>query len=467
MRILTNPRILNEEYYGANNQLKRAEKALDSLKKKIDERDVLVNVFNTEEYEVLKEALCEVFGFSDILIGGGVTNITNAFTIPLYSSPEYLAKNFKDGSFMTKNDYGICFSKEADMVPFLYVDFGMLSNKGVGLTGGEMLAVILHEIGHNFFSTSTTTTLLVLSLQVRRLILLYANRNYIKDFEKVFLSSLIMPSLVANNKVHKIMADVVSKFNKMTDHLPFKDVVVGLYQSVSSANHEISILEYIIYGLKEISKYFKYIDNYSKMVWYNFVTFGWLDNLWIGYDNEKFADNFASTYGYGGELASGMAKMEKFGAAATSRLLKKVVDIDKTGLSSFVINIYSIPFGLVGHALTDCHPDTEQRILGQIKLLKTELKKTNLKPETKKKIEADLEKLAKVEKEYFFASEGDNPFQKMRKNTSRIKREYGGDLREIIRGESSKEDAKVWKQFETITNNVKTEPVELKPVNLK
>ena len=135
---------------------------------------------------------------------------------------------------------------------------------------------------------------------------------------------------------------------------------------------------------------------------------------------------------------------------------------DSSGITQFAINLATLPTQILSHALTDCHPETEQRILNQIKMLKTELKSKDLKPATKKKILADLNRLEKVERTYFYASEEDNPFQKMRKAASRGQSKYGGDVRELIRGEATAEEAKQWDQFETALLNSKVKPLKKK-----
>ena len=451
MRILTNPRILNEEYYGTNNELKKAEIALEKLKVKINKVGNKLDIKTTEEYAVLKSALCKVFGFSDILLQAGLSYDFGIYTIPLYSSPLY---GFRDDSkFITKNEYGICYKKEADVVIHLSVDCSVLREDTCNLTAKEFLAIILHEIGHNFFNMEKKTATVLLFMNIREmLVTIIASIGNPESYSKV------VGSIFGRLFISKTTYRALSKFeNWWLDSLKdwsMRGAFVSLKQAIQYAANETLGVLLVIVGLLLLPViYVLAIPGVAVMSLFNLVTFGWMDTLYVGYDNEKFSDNFATTYGYGPDLSSALIKLASYTAKGRSKTLKEYVEKDPSGTRQFVMNLYALPLAMMSHALLDCHPTTEQRILNQTKLLKTELRKQDLSAATKKKILADINKMEDIENHYFNAMPGDNPFQIWRKEGSKKKMTYGGDIREVIRGESDEIDAKEWKQFEIAAIN--------------
>ncbi|MGL5745094.1 MAG: hypothetical protein ACRCXX_08085, partial [Cetobacterium sp.] len=183
---------------------------------------------------------------------------------------------------------------------------------------------------------------------------------------------------------------------------------------------------------------------------FNVITFGWLDTVYLSYDNEKFSDNFATSYGYGPEIASAMVKFDRFQfGGGGSKTLNDLAKKDETGGISWALTLGSLPVMLTSHALLGCHPSTETRILDQIKMLRSELNKKDLKPETKKKIKADLDRLEKVEKDFFNSNPNEvNSFKKWRQDSAKASKSYGGDVREIVNPTKDYD----WKQISKALN---------------
>lgn len=458
MRILTNPRILNEEYYGTNNQLLIAEKAIAGLKEKINAKGTSVDVQATEEYAALKSALCKVFGFSDMLLNAGVNYDFGIYTIPMYRSPAFMFTNMGDSKFVSKNEYGICFTKEADVVVYVCVDLAVLDNKGCNMTPKELLAVLLHEIGHNFFSTDRKTTMILMFEYVRNVLITFAMNIEHPEVYPQIVGQALQP-LFLSKTTYKWMSKFENWWLNLTKDTSIRKFFVGLKQSISLVKSEFTGIINVVNCLMNLPlMYMVAIPRMVVVSIFNLLTFGWLDTMYIGYDNEKFSDNFATTYGYGPDLASGLIKLDDYISKGGTKTLKNFVESDKSGVNQFIVNLYALPFAVMSHALLDCHPNTEQRVLNQTKLLRTELKKQDLSPSTKKKILADINKLEKIEKDYFNVTDGDNAFQKWRKEGSKKRISYGGDVREVVRGEAQVDVAKEWKQFERAALNAKSNP---------
>lgn len=108
-----------------------------------------------------------------------------------------------------------------------------------------------------------------------------------------------------------------------------------------------------------------------------------------GYEDEKFADAFATSYGYGQELNSFLMKLRSYNYSVGA--LDKNIPI-----FSALKEIYMLPFTVVLSGL-DEHPIDAARASSTIKQLKKELENDkSLKPATKKKIEEDIKNIEKL-----------------------------------------------------------------------
>ena len=444
---------LDEVYYGKNALLVEAEGYLNIIKEKINDNTNIEIIMGMNEFKRFKKILCEVFGLSDILLIGSLMYNNLTFTMPLYYSPTFtFDSGTKKDLHVSTNKYGVCFKKEYDMVIMINVDFAALRKDGLNLTGGELLAIILHEVGHNFFATNERTSWLAF-INIYRLILselVKAATNL--DRVHILLQLFILSNLRTKER-YKTNATYLSDFiDKIKDNK-----LARLLSKIATESYRV-FLDYtsikLIYNFLITGPmwYLNIMTNYMITNTINLITFAWVDTVWIGYDNEKFSDNFATSYGYGAELMSAFNKLINFSDKYMHSInLKKFVEMDKTGMTQFTINLAMLPSYFLTTALIDNHPTVEQRLLNQTKMLRNELKRVDLEPETKKKIIDDLNRMDEIEKKYFYPStKGENPVMKLRKKLRKYSKAYNGDIREIIRGVSSEDKIDRWDQLEDL-----------------
>lgn len=430
IRMKTN---LNEYYFGGNDPLKEAEKALEGMKLTVQQKGITVDLALTKDYKILKEALCEVFGFQDMLLDLSLSgNVCEIFTMPAYLSATAIKNGLTGNKNVTTNKYGVCFTKESYTVP--YIRFNAMTMISAGISPKEALAIILHEVGHNFFGNDKKVTVFKIFMHFRTClvyiaqILMTKKVPPVQDLFMVFLAPFAISSTtigLVNNIIGFIKTAPVLRNISMLH--------TAIVQLLSIVRAELIAPIALIMGLV-----------YYPMMWtqqvatigilsiFNLLTFGWLDTIYLSYDNEKFSDNFATSYGYGPDLMTGLVKLEKYMANGNSMTLNNIAINSKSEILPWVTTIVNYPMMIMSLALVDCHPTAEARIIDQGKMLRAELKRKDLKPETKKRILKDLDEMDKVRKDYFDANNKDGSQTAWRKLSSRERAQYGGDIREKI-----------------------------------
>lgn len=251
---------VKEEYYGKSPALQEAYKALDVIVKRINSTPKLelgvLDIDSMPECKKLEQAFCKEFGFGKCLIHWDNATVPIAYTvvggylINQYPGMKHIGKPPKDKYYDSDHMYACC----------ICVIMCLIRNNQ--FTTGETMAFILHEIGHNFDNTYSTFTL--------------------KTINFMFFGNV------------------------------FSDVWQALYHS------------YYIKALADIQKAFPRLAelfNFYKSWMWHFMPILIFNPRWIpihpydylhiifGAEGEYFSDSFAAKYGFGPDLASGMAKI--------------------------------------------------------------------------------------------------------------------------------------------------------------
>ena len=141
--------ILNETYYGKSKRLIECENLFAKIKKSL-ETDIKINVNKSPEMKKLRENLQKEFGFEEIkLVVNPNYSAVNASTIKfLYNKKVDLKNDLK--MICSKN--GIRYANPKDKK--IYIEFfaGIITK----CTPEQIIATLLHEIGHNFYITEVT-----------------------------------------------------------------------------------------------------------------------------------------------------------------------------------------------------------------------------------------------------------------------------------------------------------------------
>lgn len=426
--------VVNEVYFGKTKDVLAIEQAIHDLRKPYVQKGINQN-FNINTYTPklnrdpnkgkLRDAICNAFGFTDCLINISSTTMPNFGTESSSYCIDLSSKKMKQALRSTSS--GFRYDKSAKIVFAVIMPTGILVDPD--FTDAEITAALLHEIGHNFspaisrgvYATSMFPAITWISLLVSEIstdIVLGTNN----EFTTVdAISDTIVAAIHQTNVGHKIRSDIDYMIGKISADInkqcpAITNIIGGI---VTIKNAIIAAIQAAVYAVMSVipvsylslprNVLLKMIGNISKPT---------------GYEDEKFADAFAASYGYGAELNIFLDKLNDY--------MYSVGALDQYApVFSAIKEVYTLPFTIVLSSL-DEHPINAARASSTIKQLKRELAEDkSLKPATRKKIEQDIKNIESIY-EYHQKKVGSLP------EGSDVKRVYqrtmfnlfdGGDIR--------------------------------------
>ena len=395
--------ILDEAYFGRPKELDELQKLIGEYRKKYKGKYAMIGAAANTDKLLLKinRGFEKYFGFGDFsLFIIDLANI-NAFTFAIDN--RYDAKQPKDQLVNAKT---YKFSKEADFACLVCVYAGLMFNPL--FTNEEIMAIILHEIGHNFYASLSTTNA-IFSTCNRAVNLAGAIldvHDTITSDEKETAEKVLDLAQTGVGEYFKLDLLVKKAIKKIKSTIGHKEANKTFYFSLYCFYLGLGFADFLSRYMKIMRKTAKIWEKGTR------TTIGILMKLWVdkkistlkdpihvlrmpnGFREERTADNFAAMYGYGPALDSGLSKMENGNLtdAQINEMSPAIIFIGNLADSLF------LPFKLIDMAL-DPHPLTIQRTTDQIRMLDEELKKSNLDPKMKKRIQKDVDKMKKgVEK---------------------------------------------------------------------
>lgn len=375
-----------EAYFGKNNLLKEAENIIkeiyDMVNYGLDNGNV-PKINNTPQAKKLEEIIKKQFGFKEVTIDWGikyepiVSPLTLVFTnaIPEINNVKSRLEFNKTGEVKAQNNQS------------LYVKMNMYLLNRADLSPSESMAILLHEIGHNIEISMVTQTLTLMSILssptsiVKRLgeetgtrVGAYLLTNVAKYFAKE------KEGAASYNIFEKAYIDLVYKVLDMAQfngNSKIADMIVSIYNKL---------------GQRDIKQLIpKLITDIKSFMTKPGIAGIALKNL-SAYSTEKYADSFATAFGYGPELMRGLEKINIFTQAHPdeSELVAAAYPIYEVFLlaTSFTTNMLS------------SHPDTQTRLRSQIDKLKRELNNPDLSPKLRKMIEEDIKNAEAIYEQY-------------------------------------------------------------------
>lgn len=267
-------------------------------------------------------------------------------------------------------------------------------------TGGEVLSIILHEIGHNFYVASGVG---------RGIAMLAMFQNSIVKLILVAMSKLmdILSMVIDKTELGKVINSIGAAIRDMLAmgknfKTPFDPFLV--YMSITK------IIQ-VTAGYKQIAaKYKAAIDSVIKVLasiingtfkaaqlanpLQFFAQFLMMDVR----GEERFCDDFAAIHGYGPELSKALTKMQFMYSQGSFEASKK--DIAE---SMYAINLAMISDRIMDIAMVfDPHPATEARAVHMIETLKQFEKAAKSKSE-KEHIRKQIDGIAKYSAKAYFS----------------------------------------------------------------
>ncbi|BDH16474.1 MAG: hypothetical protein [Bacteriophage sp.] len=321
-----------------------------------------------------------------IMLDPSMLLVPNAFTI-VNDPVSILRKVFKnEDDVFIKTDNKIAFNEDYKPIGYIAVTLPLMS--GVQVTGAEILAIILHEIGHNmYYGSIISRAMKVINIYMGFMSTLILLVNHIvatttlsiliqNELGKLILKYLALFSFFIGDVVSVITGNPSSRVESIFGK-EFSDQVRLAGNANKLANLAVTLfLIFGQYGANVIKFLFSKLFSVQ-----NLLTYISMDGL----GEETFCDQFAAAHGYGPELSSGLSKLS--GVIEEEKIFVRgdgKVDSKKEATQGSVMAYFNAKVNLIFNLMTfDPHPDTISRPYLIVDFYKDQLKKAKSKEERK------------------------------------------------------------------------------------
>ena len=346
---------VNETYFGKSKELEIIEKSFD---KAIQSKDKI----DASSLGIVAKQLQKKFGFDNVSIGIDKTPGLNAYT--------YIdIADIKKMKIKTSEGYKALPGNTCSIL----VVFSPAMLSGV-LSGKELTAITLHEIGHQFASKRILN-----SSSLRYM------ASYIRGLSE--LDKIIRIASQETNSIADMFMMIRRVISKLTE-----DAVFAIKYVINTLILLKDILKtptlkdtYNLIGdSTKSNRIMNYIKNFDKVK----------KPIKVHDLEEEMADSFATIYGYGPELASALTKIE---ASDVDE------EFDPYDNSFYNLYIYIPIYTLLSYICTSDSGiaiQTSRRVYAQLLTLRKEMNDINTDAKTKKRILADIDELEKVYGKY-------------------------------------------------------------------
>lgn len=390
-----NYKLLNEQYYGKNPILLKIEKEFDEIIKIIkNKKDTgnfiidgvkdLLSFLSTEELnqvtqhaKKIEQLSIEMFNFKSLkiyIVNYGMFNATS------------LCKEIITANFFLEKEVGPnglrYIEKKRNCI--IGISLELLGHEK--MTGSIATAIYLHEIGHTFYYEKSLLFL------ISRLELADAAIDLFKTILKHdgLISAIYAGGIfgtvasnlgkgVLNNTVDK----VENKYIKSAIH-QMTNIALSLYLQIKIFKDRAYVASNYLDLMKKSFSIDRFIGFFK-----NPMTI--ITNL-VGSQDELFADNFATSYGYGPEIA---AMSSIFLESSATPLLDI---LNKNFVTSYVLDVIEKSLKIMPNPFVS-RVSEPTRIIDQINYLEANLSNTSYSSEQRKAITTELNQVKKLYKD--------------------------------------------------------------------
>ena len=385
---------INEAYVGKKG-VEELFRIFSEFRTKYRDRPFTTEMNRSEDLIRFNRTTEKIFGFNKFAMYVSTTmGVTNAFTIPFSTSWDRDMSKNENPVISSKN--GFKFKEGTDLTGVVFITYELFRHKD--FTDGEVFAIVLHEIGHNF------------TFALHNQIAIYTHvRKHITSFKIILYTALstvvplltiptIQYALATSSVVKESWVRLDERFRKQGS-LPFR----ALQWTLKSLGTYSNLLYNFYQGLNFLFNILNpigqaiagFMFNLQKSI--NSIIMNILEHVLTpnyDYKNEQISDNFATFYGYGAELSSGLKKLDYGNKGLTILDFTQEVPI-LSAINDLVSLVQTLPIHMI-----DEHPMVPARIKAQLDFIENELEKNKLDPlvlaqlkRDKKEIEIVLEEL--------------------------------------------------------------------------
>ena len=347
-------------YQGKSKNLMEAEKYLGIIIKKLKSFEYGSREFykynpnNSKEIEKVKECFCKEFGFGEFDLNLDPRPVINGYTVSSFGLITLINSSMPMLPLRKGEKY---YDKSHNYYCYINIFTALIIE--LDLTPGETMAIILHEIGHNF-DLSIPTVIARKAAVI--LTLLTAPQQLL--FLDILSYIYAMQDKLITTAAHYV-PDVMKIYSKFS----------MLFDDISSIFADLRIVGDVIKAIMQGG-----VANFAM-------------SSAIGGAGEVFADSFAVSYGYGKETVSAMDKISNiYYNEKRFKYREKLMHVK--GLNT-LIDAENVMVH-IAIAIVDPHPQSETRMIFAIKRLEELSKDNSLTPMQRKIIKNDLEAAKKI-----------------------------------------------------------------------
>ena len=347
-----------EAYYGKPKEFIAIESELNKLIKIIQSNDMDTKIAKSDSVITIERLFKKYFKLKD-------------FYLCIYTGTGLIPYDIHKNAFTFPKAFNIfrpkVSSKRVDSTDMtIGVNIDRVLIQFSGLDAEETLAILLHEIGHGMEAS---------------LFRLIANLN---------------PTSLVGALIGELLSDKYAKIrqdfeDKVIDSNPIvKTILVSMSAYMDGVSAAMNL-----WGMN-VKAVIKFLKNTVKRITdTKFGIASFIASSVSGYASEKYADSFATAYGYGPALSRALQKLNmNKGSASIEQVIYDIPVVnwwyDLNKLSVRVIA-----------GLIDVHPSEPSRVMAQLNKLKRDAKDPQLDPRVKKELEKDINDIETFINKYY------------------------------------------------------------------
>lgn len=379
------PPIINEAYFGRKPVAKMQEALSDVCAAVREDPYVVLNGSNVARK--LEKTICETFGFNSCSIywsnrpgelfplASGACTFVQSIGFKFDDNKAYAESRFKDGYYDHNHELDVII-----VINQIYIVDG-------GLTDEEVMAVLLHEIGHNFDHTMWKIfgEWLRLAKRIRSIVKLVMMGFY-NDAINTALGTAL-GTLLGSTKIGREIAVYIMNIDNV-----IMDVIPPLGYIARKIGRPITPIIKLFQNFKRISDDIRWYTSSASNLAIDlaFVPIEYISSTPTR-KGEQYADRFAATYGYAKEQMSGLDKLQKYTIVQDG-------PFHNTILAPFY-DLMLMRYDMLAAAYGD-HGSNQQRAIWMMKKLDDDMKESGLTPAQKKIILKERDRLAEFYDDY-------------------------------------------------------------------
>lgn len=372
-----NEQIINEVYFG-DSVMSPILQQFSKFRSKWVKKDFDQKINYDPDLLKFNRMIEDQFGYYRFCLTIDPSYASNAFVYPIdiFSSKDAI-KGYVSNLKVYKSNKGFKYDKDAHVSAVGSMYYGMIYNEDY--SDRELIGVLLHEIGHTFFTTVTAQG----NISGRKA---NAFTSIALSISNLIKSKKNITPEEASQDIEKlgIMFKIKSFFSN-------KNVIKNMFHSIANTAS----------GMKRNMRHYDYT-------------------------NEKFADTFASMYGYGSDVQNALQKMMQ--SQVNFYLPKKAPGAIMCAIKVGLLSLNGWYAYIINYQ--DPHPEGLTRIKTQIDYLERELRNSSLDPIMKRELQNQLEVQKQLIKDFIEYSSDEDGYKAYRIYYTKLYEKYGGDIRE-------------------------------------